>query len=102
MQIQLDQLRAAAFRAEGAGAKERADKAAKDIRQALSALTREGQASVTEGALGLTVDLDAKFLFGPAKRRCSRPRRTSSRRSHACCFTPIFRWSSRATPTIVR
>ncbi|MBP6096078.1 MAG: OmpA family protein [Methyloversatilis sp.] len=64
MQIQLDQLRAARSAQKEQERKERADKAAKDIRQALSALTREGQASVTEGALGLTVDLDAAFLFG--------------------------------------
>lgn len=64
MQIQLDQLRAARSAQKEQERKERADKAAGDIRQALSALTREGQASVTEGALGLTVDLDAAFLFG--------------------------------------
>jgi len=64
MQIQLDQLRAVRSGQKEQERKERAAKAATDIRQALSALTREGQANVTEGALGLTVDLDAAFLFG--------------------------------------
>lgn len=67
MQIQLDQLRAARAAQKEQERRERADRAAKDIRQALSALTREGQASVTAGALGITVDLDAKFLFGPGE-----------------------------------
>ena len=64
MQVELDDLRAQRLAQKAQEQRERADKAAQDIRQALSALTREGQASVTQGALGITVDLDAKFLFG--------------------------------------
>ncbi len=67
MQIQLDQLRAARAAQKEQERRARADRAAEDIRQALSALTREGQASVTQGALGITVDLDARFLFGPGE-----------------------------------
>lgn len=67
MQIELDQLRAQRSAQKEQERRERADKAAQDLKQALSALTRDGQASVTEGALGITIDLDAKFLFGPGE-----------------------------------
>ena len=67
MQIEIDELRAHRAAQKEQERRERADKAAKDIQQALSALTREGQASVTQGALGITVDLDSKFLFGPGE-----------------------------------
>ncbi|MBU0601799.1 MAG: flagellar motor protein MotD [Gammaproteobacteria bacterium] len=64
MQIELEQLRMQRAAQKEQERKERADTAARDLKQALSALTRDGQASVTEGALGITVDLDAQFLFG--------------------------------------
>jgi chemotaxis protein MotB len=64
MQIELDQLRMQRAAQKEQERKERADTAARELKQALSALTRDGQASVTEGALGITVDLDAQFLFG--------------------------------------
>lgn len=64
MQIELDELRAQRLAQKEKERRERADKAAADIQQALSALTREGQANVTQGALGITIDLDARFLFG--------------------------------------
>ncbi|MFH1815339.1 MAG: flagellar motor protein MotB [Pseudomonadota bacterium] len=67
MQIEIDELRAHRAAQKAQEQRERANKAAKDIQQALSALTREGQASVTQGALGITVDLDSKFLFGPGE-----------------------------------
>lgn len=67
MQVEIDELRAHRAAQKAQERRERADKAAKDIQQALSALTRDGQASVTQGALGITVDLDAKFLFGPGE-----------------------------------
>lgn len=67
MQVEIDELRAHRAAQKAQERRERADKAAKDIQQALSALTREGQASVTQGALGITVDLDSKFLFGPGE-----------------------------------
>lgn len=67
MQVEIDELRAHRAAQKAQERRERADKAAKDIQQALSALTRDGQASVTQGALGITVDLDSKFLFGPGE-----------------------------------
>lgn len=67
MQIELDQLRAQRSAQKEQERRERVDKATQDLKQALSALTRDGQANVTEGALGITVDLDAKFLFGPGE-----------------------------------
>ncbi len=64
MQVQLDQLRAQRAAQKEQERRERAERTKADLKQALSALTRDGQATVTEGALGITVDLDARFLFG--------------------------------------
>lgn len=64
MQIELEQLRQARTAQKDRERRERAERASTELREALSALTRDGQATVTDGALGITVDLDASFLFG--------------------------------------
>lgn len=40
---------------------------AKDINKALSSLVEQGQVKVTEGALGITVDINASVLFPPGE-----------------------------------
>lgn len=62
--IELDRLRQARAVQKEQEKRERVQRTTSELKQALSALTREGQASVTDGALGITVDLDAAFLFG--------------------------------------
>jgi len=42
---------------------------AKDINQALAPLVKEGQVRITEGALGVTVDINASVLFAPGEAR---------------------------------
>ena len=42
---------------------------AKDINQALAPLVKEGQVRITEGALGITVDINASVLFAPGESR---------------------------------
>jgi chemotaxis protein MotB len=42
---------------------------AKDINQALAPLMAEGKVRVTEGALGITVDINASVLFAPGEAR---------------------------------
>jgi chemotaxis protein MotB len=45
--------------------KEKLRNMAKDINEALAPLVKEGQVRVTEGALGITVDINASVLFAP-------------------------------------
>jgi len=42
---------------------------AKDLNKALAPLVAQGQVKVTEGALGITVDIDASLLFAPGDAR---------------------------------
>lgn len=42
---------------------------AKELNQALAPLVAEGKVTVTEGALGITVDINASVLFAPAEAR---------------------------------
>lgn len=42
---------------------------AKDLNQALAPLMAEGKVTVTEGALGVTVDINASVLFAPGEAR---------------------------------
>lgn len=62
-QIELEQLRQARAAQKEKERRERAQRTMTELKEALSALTREGQAQVTDGALGITVDLDSSFLF---------------------------------------
>ncbi len=49
--------------------KERLRNMAKEIREALAPLVKEGQVRITEGALGVTVDINASVLFAPGDAR---------------------------------
>lgn len=49
--------------------KERLRDVAKDLSQVLSPLVREGQVRITEGALGITIDINANVLFAPGDAR---------------------------------
>jgi chemotaxis protein MotB len=49
--------------------KERMRAMAKDINDALAPLVKEGQVRITEGALGITVDINASVLFAPGDAR---------------------------------
>jgi len=51
--------------------KERMKNIAKDIASALAPLVQSGQVRVTEGALGITVDINASLLFSPGDARLS-------------------------------
>lgn len=42
---------------------------AKDVNVALAPLVREGQVRITEGALGITIDINANVLFAPGEAR---------------------------------
>lgn len=42
---------------------------AKDLKQALAPLLAQGQVRVTEGALGITIDINASVLFAPGEAR---------------------------------
>lgn len=48
---------------------ERLRNVAKDINEALAPLVKEGQVRITEGALGVTVDINASVLFAPGDSR---------------------------------
>lgn len=49
--------------------KEKLRSIAKDLNQALAPLVAQGQVKVTEGALGITVDIDASLLFASGDAR---------------------------------
>jgi chemotaxis protein MotB len=49
--------------------KERLKNVAKDLNQALAPLVQEGKVKVTEGALGITVDINASLLFASGDAR---------------------------------
>ena len=49
--------------------KERLRNVAKDLSQALAPLVREGQVRISEGALGITIDINANVLFAPGDAR---------------------------------
>lgn len=49
--------------------RERLKNVAKDINKALAPLVAEGTVTVTEGALGITVDINASVLFAPGDAR---------------------------------
>ena len=49
--------------------KERLRTVAKDLNQALAPLVQEGKVTVTEGAFGITVDINASLLFAPGDAR---------------------------------
>ncbi len=49
--------------------KEKMRSMAKDINDALAPLVKEGQVRITEGALGITVDINASVLFAPGDAR---------------------------------
>lgn len=63
-QLQIQQLRAQKTEEQRQRTQERLRETNEKIRQALSVLTRDGQATVTDGAFGISIDLDAGFLFG--------------------------------------
>ncbi len=44
-------------------------KMAKDVAEALAPLVKEGQVRITEGALGITIDINANVLFAPGEAR---------------------------------
>jgi chemotaxis protein MotB len=49
--------------------KEKMRNMAKEISTALAPLVKEGQVRITEGALGITVDINASVLFAPGEAR---------------------------------
>lgn len=49
--------------------KERLRNMAKELAQVLSPLVKEGQVRITEGALGITIDINANVLFAPGDAR---------------------------------
>jgi chemotaxis protein MotB len=49
--------------------RENLKKTAKELNQALAPLVAEGKVTVTEGALGITVDINASVLFAPGDAR---------------------------------
>ncbi len=49
--------------------KERLRNVAKELNEALAPLVQEGKVTVTEGALGITVDINASVLFAPGEAR---------------------------------
>ncbi|HTY02159.1 MAG TPA: flagellar motor protein MotD [Rhodocyclaceae bacterium] len=49
--------------------KEKLRNMAKEINEALAPLVKEGQVRITEGALGITVDINASVLFAPGDAR---------------------------------
>lgn len=49
--------------------KERLRDVAKDLSQVLAPLVKEGQVRITEGALGITIDINANVLFAPGDAR---------------------------------
>jgi len=49
--------------------KERLKNVAKELNEALAPLVQEGKVKVTEGALGITVDINASLLFAPGDAR---------------------------------
>lgn len=49
--------------------KEKLRNMAKDVNEALAPLVREGQVRITEGALGITIDINANVLFPPGESR---------------------------------
>lgn len=49
--------------------KEKLRNMAKDINEVLAPLVREGQVRITEGALGITIDINANVLFAPGDAR---------------------------------
>jgi chemotaxis protein MotB len=49
--------------------KERMRNMAREINEALAPLVKEGQVRITEGALGITVDINASVLFAPGDSR---------------------------------
>lgn len=49
--------------------KERLRDVAKELAQVLSPLVKEGQVRITEGALGITIDINANVLFAPGDAR---------------------------------
>jgi len=51
--------------------KERMKNIAKDVASALAPLVQSGQVRVTEGALGITIDINASLLFQPGDARLS-------------------------------
>lgn len=52
-----------------AAKKEKLRKMAEQLKQALAPLVEQGQVKVTEGALGITVDINASVLFAPGDAR---------------------------------
>lgn len=52
-----------------AAKRERLKNVAKDLNKALAPLVAEGKVKVTEGALGITVDINASVLFAPGDAR---------------------------------
>ena len=49
--------------------KERLRDVAKELSEALAPLVKEGQVRITEGALGITIDINANVLFAPGDAR---------------------------------
>lgn len=49
--------------------KEKLRNMAKELSEILSPLVREGQVRITEGALGITIDINANVLFAPGEAR---------------------------------
>lgn len=49
--------------------KERLRNVAKELAEALAPLVKEGQVRITEGALGITIDINANVLFAPGDAR---------------------------------
>jgi chemotaxis protein MotB len=49
--------------------KEKLKNVAKELAEALAPLVKEGQVRITEGALGITIDINANVLFAPGEAR---------------------------------
>ncbi len=49
--------------------KEKLRNMAKDVNEVLAPMVKEGQVRITEGALGITIDINANVLFPPAESR---------------------------------
>ncbi|MBI4983844.1 MAG: flagellar motor protein MotD [Rhodocyclales bacterium] len=49
--------------------KEQLRNIAKEVNEALAPLVKEGQVRITEGALGITIDINANVLFAPGEAR---------------------------------
>ncbi len=75
---------------------------AEDIRRVLAPLTRSGQVSVSEGAFGISIEINASLLFAPGEAMLSTLRSRHCGRSRRCWRPRLFRSRSKATPTTCR